>query len=86
METFVENGVDPIEGFYIAWILRDILLNRVRAKTVRYARRIEHYDFDFIDVLAGAPEEVDYQELRELAKEELTRYLLLEGENGDNGN
>jgi hypothetical protein len=86
MDTPTIRQIDLVDKSMIARIMADILLDQVDHKTVQYARRLPavvQQHFDFVLVLTGAAEEVDYHELRELAREELARYL--EGKDGNDG-
>jgi len=75
MEALIQSGVDSMEKFYLAQILADIFLDQVTPRTVKYSRRITRYEFEFLDILAGSPPDVNYHDLRELAKEEMLLYL-----------
>jgi hypothetical protein len=66
----------------LSLVILDIILGRVSLLTVLAARdalktcrSLGLDDLDFILVLAGAPNDADMDELEELAKEELVRYL-----------
>ena len=64
------------DEFFLSLVLVDILLGRVDQQTVKHARLIEtRDDYDFALKLAGAPADVDYQELEQLAREDVIRYL-----------
>lgn len=66
-------------------VLLDILDDKVTEHTVLYAMFLSGIDgaskYDFITMLAGAPEDVNYTSLREVALEGLI-YDLKGGDNG----
>ena len=64
------------DELFLALVLVDVLLGKVDQETVKHARLIETRDeYDFALKLAGAPADVDYDELEQLAREDLIRYL-----------
>ncbi len=64
------------DEIFLSLVLGDIVLGKVSHETVARANLIQSRDeYDFIVKIAGAAEDVDYAELNELAREDLSRYL-----------
>jgi len=74
----------PFLNIPLMFVIWDVFLNTVSSKTVAFASLVPPGDYEFVNILAGAPSDVDFAELGALAREELIRYL--EGNHGNPGN